>query len=140
LDIVDSKGDDSYGERQWMITRRMRQVAPAVGVLVSAGLTGPSPAAGGADAADGRETIGARLTGYQEGSSAISTAGRGRLRLQIDEGRREISYSLRYSNPQGPVTQAHIHFGGLASIGGTSAFLCSNLGNGPVGTQVRGSA
>ena len=30
--------------------------------------------------------------------------------------------------------QAHIHFGQFAVNGGISVFLCSNLGNGPVGT------
>ena len=34
-----------------------------------------------------------------------------------------------------PVLQAHIHFGQEAVNGGISAFLCSNLGNGPAGTQ-----
>jgi len=32
------------------------------------------------------------------------------------------------------VTQAHIHLGARAIAGGVSAFLCSNLGNGPAGT------
>ena len=31
--------------------------------------------------------------------------------------------------------QAHIHFGGPRQSGGISVFLCTNLGNGPVGTQ-----
>ena len=33
------------------------------------------------------------------------------------------------------MTQAHIHFGQRAVNGGISVFLCSNLGNGPLGTQ-----
>jgi hypothetical protein len=33
------------------------------------------------------------------------------------------------------VLQAHIHFGQAAASGGISVFLCTNLGNGPVGTQ-----
>ncbi len=33
------------------------------------------------------------------------------------------------------MTQAHIHLGGAAQSGGISVFLCTNLGNGPVGTQ-----
>jgi hypothetical protein len=123
-----------------VIIRRMRQAAVAVAVLVPAGVTGPSAATGGTDSADDRETVSERLTGYQEASLAISTAGRGRLRVRIDEGRREISYLLSYSNLQGPVRQAHIHFGGPASSGGIGAFLCSNLGNGPVGPQTCPSA
>jgi hypothetical protein len=31
-------------------------------------------------------------------------------------------------------TQSHIHFGDRHQNGGISAFLCSNLGNGPAGT------
>ncbi len=33
-------------------------------------------------------------------------------------------------------TQAHVHFGQMSVNGGVSFFLCSNLGNGPAGTQV----
>jgi hypothetical protein len=29
----------------------------------------------------------------------------------------------------------HIHFGAVGQAGGISVFLCTNLGNGPVGTQ-----
>ena len=32
--------------------------------------------------------------------------------------------------------QSHVHFGQKSVNGGVSFFLCSNLGNGPVGTQV----
>jgi hypothetical protein len=44
-----------------------------------------------------------------------------------------ITYELRYDavNP----TQSHIHFGQRSVNGGISVFLCSNLGNGPAGTQ-----
>jgi hypothetical protein len=33
------------------------------------------------------------------------------------------------------VLQSHIHFGKPAVNGGISIFLCTNLGNGPAGTQ-----
>jgi len=33
------------------------------------------------------------------------------------------------------VTQSHIHFGARGQSGGISLFLCTNLGNGPAGTQ-----
>ena len=32
-------------------------------------------------------------------------------------------------------TQSHVHFGQLSVNGGVSFFLCTNLGNGPAGTQ-----
>ena len=47
----------------------------------------------------------------------------------------KITYSLQYSALEGTVTQAHIHLGGKAQSGGISVFFCSNLGNGPAGTQ-----
>ena len=47
----------------------------------------------------------------------------------------QISYVLSYSGLPTAVTQAHIHFGGVAQSGGISTFLCTNLGNGPAGTQ-----
>jgi len=33
------------------------------------------------------------------------------------------------------VQQSHVHFGQMSVNGGISFFLCSNLGNGPAGTQ-----
>ena len=36
---------------------------------------------------------------------------------------------------EGTVQQAHIHLGQRAQSGGIAVFLCTNLGNGPVGTQ-----
>ena len=47
----------------------------------------------------------------------------------------KITYSLSYSALEGTVTQAHIHLGSPAQVGGISVFFCSNLGNGPAGTQ-----
>ena len=46
-----------------------------------------------------------------------------------------LHYQLAYDGLEGDVTQAHIHVGQKDVNGGISAFLCSNLGNGPVGTQ-----
>jgi hypothetical protein len=76
-----------------------------------------------------------QLTGYAETPLALSTTGDGRFRVQIDERRQKISYELSYSGLEGDVTQAHIHFGSPSQSGGISVFLCTNLGNGPAGTQ-----
>ncbi len=46
-----------------------------------------------------------------------------------------IEWSLSYRGLEGTVQQAHIHIGGPSQSGGISVFLCSNLGNGPAGTQ-----
>ncbi|MFY1692599.1 CHRD domain-containing protein [Plantactinospora sp. WMMB782] len=76
-----------------------------------------------------------RLSGYQEDPLAISTTGNGGFSLAIDEEDAELTYRLSYDALAGDVTQAHIHFGGRAQSGGISAFLCTNLGNGPAGTR-----
>jgi hypothetical protein len=91
-----------------------------------------------ASAGDGRDdayTVTARLSGYQEDPATISTTGAGSVRLRVDPGAQTIRYTVRWANLEGAVTQAHIHFGGRHQSGGISAFLCSNLGNGPAGTQ-----
>lgn len=73
------------------------------------------------------------LSGYME-VPAISTTAHGRFRAEITTGNK-IKYRLRYADVEGvSITQAHIHFGQKGVNGGISVFLCSNLGNGPVGT------
>lgn len=74
------------------------------------------------------------LTGYEE-VPAVSTAANGEFRATISNDETQIRYSLRYSDTEGTVTQAHIHFGQKHVNGGITVFLCSNLGNGPAGTQ-----
>jgi hypothetical protein len=75
------------------------------------------------------------LTGYEE-VPAISTAGNGTFRASLSRSADEIRYELRYADLEGgAVQQAHIHFGQMSVNGGISVFLCTNLGNGPAGTQ-----
>jgi hypothetical protein len=83
----------------------------------------------------GFKRINELLTGYQE-VPAISTAGDGEFHARISNDEREIQYELTYSNLQGTVTQAHIHLGQKSVNGGIAVFLCTNLGNGPAGTQL----
>lgn len=85
--------------------------------------------------AGGGRDIKERLTGYEEDPSALSTTGRGTFEARISKSQEKIVYRLRYADLEGNVQQAHIHFGGRAQSGGISVFLCTNLGNGPVGTQ-----
>ncbi len=73
------------------------------------------------------------LSGYEE-VPAISTAADGRFAARIHFND-SISYQLTYSDMETNVTQAHIHFAQAAVNGPIVVFLCSNLGNGPVGTQ-----
>jgi CHRD domain len=81
-----------------------------------------------------RGKVRTKLTGYEETPLTLSTPGNGSFKATIAGGGDAINYQLRYADLEGTVTQAHIHFGQEAISGGISAFLCSNLGNGPAGT------
>lgn len=85
-------------------------------------------------AGEGSKKVKGDLDGYEE-VPALSTPGSGEFRAQIDDRKDEIHYTLRYGGTETPVTQSHIHFGNVSVNAGISAFLCSNLGNGPAGTQ-----
>jgi hypothetical protein len=79
------------------------------------------------------------LSGYLEGPPGpISSIASGTFSATIVESASDVTpviqYTLTYANLESAVTQAHIHFGQRSVSGGISAFLCSNLGNGPVGT------
>jgi hypothetical protein len=107
------------------------KLAVGVAVLGAAGI-------GTAAIAHDRSRLDARLSGYEE-VPTLSTQGVGTFEASINRGRDEIRYTLSYRGPfdaaaGGTVTQAHIHLGARAVNGGVVAFLCSNLGNGPVGT------
>ena len=77
---------------------------------------------------------GSPLNGYEENPD-VSSIGSGEFEARLDKDGDSIEYKLSYSNLESTVTQAHIHFGKRAVNGGISMFLCSNLGNGPAGTQ-----
>jgi hypothetical protein len=83
----------------------------------------------------GSKKIRTVLSGYNEDPLAISTPARGFFRATVDQGRQEIRYVLTYDGLPTTAAQAHIHFGSVSQTGGISAFLCTNLGNGPAGTQ-----
>ncbi|MEA2559992.1 MAG: hypothetical protein QOH06_1496 [Acidobacteriota bacterium] len=108
------------------MSRKGLQVLALVAVVMAIAL--PTWAQGGGAAST-------RLRGIEE-VPAISTPGDGRFTATINgQGTGLSSYQLSYSNLQGTVTQAHIHFGQKGVNGGIVIFLCSNLGNGPAGTQ-----
>jgi len=79
-------------------------------------------------------TIAAHGKSFQE-VPAISTSAVVELTGTVDDANTELTYTLTYSGLKGNVTQAHIHFGQMGVNGGIVVFLCSNLGNGPAGTQ-----
>ena len=83
---------------------------------------------------DGRFVVRADLEGFQE-VPAISTVASGRFRAFIDTKANTITWKLNYEGLEGAVVQSHVHFGQMSVNGGVSFFLCTNLGNGPAGTQ-----
>jgi CHRD domain-containing protein len=118
-----------------MVARRGRLLAVAIGIGMAATATGSVATAGRDDSGSTPTTVRERLSGFEEDPAPISTNGSGQFRAQIDDRQKQITYRLSYTALEGAVQQAHIHFGGKAQSGGISVFLCSNLGNGPVGTQ-----
>jgi len=79
--------------------------------------------------------LGANLLGYEETPQTLSTTGNGRFDALISGDETEIVYQLSYSDLEGNILQAHIHLGQRATTGGIVVFLCTNLDNGPAGTQ-----
>jgi hypothetical protein len=82
----------------------------------------------------GKKTIREALEGYQE-VPALSTPGNGEFEARIDEHAGEIRWRLSYAATESAVTQSHIHFENATNNGPIVVFLCTNLGNGPAGTQ-----
>jgi hypothetical protein len=101
----------------------LRSILAAAGILV---FSAPLVAQGG--------TANSRLRGFDE-VPALSTPAGGRFSATINEAGTELTYQLEYFNLEGAVTQAHIHLGQKGVNGGIVVFFCSNLGNGPAGTQ-----
>ena len=102
--------------------------------LVSGGVASAGSGSG-SSGSSGSRTINVRLDGYAETPLALSTSGIGTFRIKVDRAAQTIDYTLAYDALEGTVTQAHIHFGAVSQSGGIATFLCSNLGNGPAGTQ-----
>jgi hypothetical protein len=75
-----------------------------------------------------------RLTGFEE-VPALSTPGTGEFKALVNRSSSEIRYRLSFRGLESAATQAHIHFENETNAGPIVVFLCSNLGNGPAGTQ-----
>ena len=108
--------------------RRRLQLTAVVVVVAVLGVVGAAVATGG-------RSIHEKLTGYQEQPLALSTTGSGKFEASFSRFGDKFTYRLSYRDLEGDVTQAHIHFGEENQVGGVSVFLCTNLGNGPAGTQ-----
>jgi hypothetical protein len=74
------------------------------------------------------------LIGYQE-VPAVSSAGTAEFTADVSQDGNSISYTLSYSGLEGDIKQSHIHFGQRSVNGPIIVFLCTELGNGPAGTQ-----
>jgi len=101
-------------------------------MLVAAGVFGVIAVAVASRGSD--HHVSEDLSGYEE-VPTLSTSGEGEFRAKFDRRDEEIDWKLEYEDLEGAVAQAHIHLGAAATNGGISVFLCSNLGNGPEGTQ-----
>jgi hypothetical protein len=93
----------------------------------------------GADA--GAADFSAAFSGFEEvgalnsETGAIFSPGQATLDLHLDRQARTITFKLTYSGLSAPVAQSHIHFGKRHVPGGVMVFFCTNLNNGPSGTQ-----
>ena len=74
------------------------------------------------------------LIGYQE-VPAVSTAGTAEFTADVGKDGNSINYTVSYSGLEGDIKQSHIHFGQRSVNGPIIVFLCTELGNGPAGTQ-----
>ncbi|MEQ1764053.1 MAG: CHRD domain-containing protein [Pyrinomonadaceae bacterium] len=81
---------------------------------------------------DGYRRIKQTLTGFEE-IPTLSTPANGEFRAKI--GHSQIEWTLTYSDTDTAVQQAHIHLGPKGVNGPITVFLCTNLGNGPEGSQ-----
>jgi hypothetical protein len=111
-----------------MRSSRMR-LAAGVAILAVGSVVATTALAGG-----GGE-IREELSGYEE-VAAVSTVAEGKFKAKVRGDR--IDYELRYEDLEGPVTQAHIHFGQRGVNGGISVWLCTTPGitTAPPGTQM----
>jgi CHRD domain-containing protein len=118
--------------RRWKAVRRTR--IKLVLAVVAAGVLGGVATVAAASADGGGTRIDERLTGYEE-VPALSTPGVGEFRASVSRAGDRINYRLTFSALESSVTQAHIHFENRTNNGAIVVFLCTNLGNGPAGTQ-----
>jgi len=79
------------------------------------------------------QTVHATLSSHHE-VPALATPGAGSFQAKVDVAAGTITWQLEYANLEADALQSHIHFGQAGVNGGISAFLCTNLGNGPAGT------
>jgi hypothetical protein len=99
-------------------------------VVIGIGLS----AATGVVFADNLRNLRAQLSGYQE-VPTLSTSGNATFEAKIRNGESAVDWEMSYEGTESTVTQSHIHFQSRGLNGPIVVFLCTNLGNGPAGTQ-----
>jgi hypothetical protein len=107
---------------------RSLRVKLALAVVVAGVLGVGAVAVAGGDG--GR--IGDKLSSFEEVPS-LSTPGVGTFDARIRG--QEIHYRLRFDDLESIILQSHLHFEQATQNGDIVVFLCTNLGNGPAGTQ-----
>jgi hypothetical protein len=112
---------------------RRRGVIAALAVGVAALGVATYALAGGSGA--GFNHLTATMSGYQE-VPAVSSVASATFTADVSKDGNSIDGQLSYGGLEGDVQQSHIHFGQRSVNGGISVFLCTNLGNGPAGTQL----
>jgi hypothetical protein len=89
----------------------------------------------------GAEEFSGKFSGFEEvgplnaETGAIFSPGTATVTLDLNRNAKTITFKLTYSGLSAPITQAHIHFGKRHVPGGVMVFFCTNLNNGPAGTQ-----
>jgi hypothetical protein len=96
----------------------------------------------------GKRSLEARLSGFLETPTSISSSGKGRFTIRVNGAQSAAEYELSYEDLEGAqVLFAHIHLGQPGTSGGVMVFLCSNTGApvptpacpGPAGGTVTGT-
>lgn len=89
----------------------------------------------------GAEEFNGKFSGFEEvgplnaETGAIFSPGTATVTLDLNRNAKTITFKLTYSGLSAPINQAHIHFGKRHVPGGVMVFFCTNLNNGPAGTQ-----
>jgi hypothetical protein len=116
----------SASNNSWEDAMRALPIAVLALVLSGVGIA--------AFAANSPNDLNADLTGYQE-VPTLSSSGTATLQARISNDESSVDWVLSYDALEAPVTQSHIHLAAPAINGPIVVFFCTNLGNGPAGTQ-----
>jgi hypothetical protein len=118
----------------------MKRLFSVASLALLVGISVLGAASAGANDRNRPEIFRAWLVGFEEvgpNIAAVSSPAHGFLRAIVDEDEGTIQYWLTFDGFVNTVAQSHFHFGQHHTAGGISVFLCTNLGNAPVGITVQ---